>query len=1192
MATDRSQAGVGRRRSAAEQPLCHHTGFPHHRRSSLTSRWTLRVPMIAAALFGLCAVAVAQETRTPDVPNIQPTVSSAQVETKLDELESAPELSEGAKQQLSERYRRTLVNLEALNDFQNEAAAYRQAIDKAPDEAAALRAEAERLATLPDPPVVLPADITVAKLEQLLAREYAEAASLEAQLAELEKAINEQANAPAEMRRRLTEASQELAAIEAELERPQPEVQSEAMRQARRWALETQRAALRAEMVMLDQRILSADARRVLAAARREQRAAALQRLKLRRAHLENEADRLRQLEAEQVRDETERAQRELADAAPVVRALAQRNREISDSLTEVTAALDRIDEQQAALEEGLRETRLQLKNAGERVAAAGLSQAVGQILVDERSDLPDPGALREQADERAEAIAEVTLEQIELRDALRDLDDLDAAVAVALEKAVGNLNETVRAQVREQLERQRDLLERALHVQDSYQRAIGDLDFTAEQYADVVQSYRDFLAEHLLWVRSTAPITQQPFAHLPAAVWWLIAPAHWAAVGESLRRITAVSPLFWLGIIVFAGLLAVGPRLRRRIHGYSEPMRRISTDRFSYSLAVLGLSLVVAAPWPFLSAILGWDLSRSAAATPFTLAVGAGLLAVALPFYYLRAFRLVCMRGGLADRHFRWSPDTLRRLRQATRWMVWGLLPIGFVAQMLGHYDDPAFNGTLTRFAVVLIAGGLAVLTALLAHPGRGVFASPLAGRPQGWIYRSRHLWYPFLIAVPLMLMLLSLSGYLYTAAILLRSLVSELWLALILVVAHQMIVRWLIVTRRGLALEAAIERRAQREAQREAVEHGAQWLEPGEDPVDLASLDNQTRRLLNSSIVIVAVVGLWMIWSDVLPALNLFDRLTLWTYTAEVDGVDELLPVTLADIGLILVIGGAALVAVKNLPALLEILLLKNSSITAGGRYTLVTLTRYVITAAGILLVAGTLGLRWSQVQWLVAALGVGIGFGLQEIVANFVSGLIILFERPVRVGDIVTIGDTTGTVSKIEIRATTIRNWDRQELLVPNKEFITGRLLNWTLTDQINRIVIPVGIEYGSDTRTARSLLGEVAAEHPLILDDPEPLTTFEGFGDNSLNLVLRCYLETLDFRLAVITELHQAIDDKFRAAGIGIAFPQRDIHLRSADPIELRLRRSTAPSDRSANLGPTANNGAAAIGNPSTDAGRPA
>ncbi len=179
----------------------------------------------------------------------------------------------------------------------------------------------------------------------------------------------------------------------------------------------------------------------------------------------------------------------------------------------------------------------------------------------------------------------------------------------------------------------------------------------------------------------------------------------------------------------------------------------------------------------------------------------------------------------------------------------------------------------------------------------------------------------------------------------------------------------------------------------------------------------------------------------------------------------------------------------------------------------------------------------------------MGIGLGFGLQEIFANFISGIILLFERPIRVGDVITLGDTTGVVTRIHMRATTITDWDRKEYVVPNKDLITGRLLNWTLTDQTNRIVVNVGVAYGTDTVHARGLLLQVASQHPLILSDPAPIATFEGFGDNSLNLVLRCYLPTLENRLTTLTELHTGIDEAFRAAGIEIAFPQLDIHFRS-------------------------------------------
>lgn len=156
-------------------------------------------------------------------------------------------------------------------------------------------------------------------------------------------------------------------------------------------------------------------------------------------------------------------------------------------------------------------------------------------------------------------------------------------------------------------------------------------------------------------------------------------------------------------------------------------------------------------------------------------------------------------------------------------------------------------------------------------------------------------------------------------------------------------------------------------------------------------------------------------------------------------------------------------------------------------------------------------------------------------------------------------VTIDNTTGKVSRIRIRATTIVNWDMQELLIPNKEFITGRVINWTLSDRVNRVVVSVGVAYGSDVVRAMALLLEAARENPNVLNEPEPIASFEGFGDNALNLLLRSYLGSLDNRLATITALHQAINDKFRAAGIDIAFPQRDLHLETSAPLDIRLHR---------------------------------
>ena len=193
--------------------------------------------------------------------------------------------------------------------------------------------------------------------------------------------------------------------------------------------------------------------------------------------------------------------------------------------------------------------------------------------------------------------------------------------------------------------------------------------------------------------------------------------------------------------------------------------------------------------------------------------------------------------------------------------------------------------------------------------------------------------------------------------------------------------------------------------------------------------------------------------------------------------------------------------------------------------------------------------LGIGWSKVQWLAAAVTVGLGFGLQEIFANFVSGLIILFERPVRVGDVVTLGNISGKVSRIQMRATTIIDWDRKELIIPNKEFVTGQVINWSLSDSILRIVIPVGIAYGSDTKLANDILLSIAQGHPNVLKEPEPSSRFVAFGDSSLNFELRIYIPDPDLFLETRHDLLMEIDQRFREAKIEIAFPHQDIHIRS-------------------------------------------
>jgi potassium efflux system protein len=410
-----------------------------------------------------------------------------------------------------------------------------------------------------------------------------------------------------------------------------------------------------------------------------------------------------------------------------------------------------------------------------------------------------------------------------------------------------------------------------------------------------------------------------------------------------------------------------------------------------------------------------------------------------------------------------------------------------------------------------------------------------------------------------------MSLAGFMYSAGTLLNKLLYSVLLFIGVAIVRELIVRWLLVIKRRLLLREALQRReaAAREASGEAVA-------TDEDPEsaenvleDIESLDADTRKLVNVALVITMILGIAGIWSSVLPALGIFSDITLWHYVATVGGVDMLQPVTLIDLFIAGIVIVVTIVAAGNVPSLIEIVMRQSPSIKPGSRLAFSTLAQYTIAAIGIGVTLSIIGVNWSKLQWLVAALGVGIGFGLQEIFANFISGLIILIERPVRVGDVVTVGDISGTVSRVQIRATTIRTWDRTELLVPNKEFIAGRVLNWSLSDEITRLYLTVGIAYGSDVEKALRLIEEAAQEQPEVIADPEPFVTFEAFGDNALVLGLRCFIQDLDMRLLTLTNLHRAINLKFQDAGIVIAFPQRDLHLDTASPLEVRILQGASP-----------------------------
>ena len=231
-------------------------------------------------------------------------------------------------------------------------------------------------------------------------------------------------------------------------------------------------------------------------------------------------------------------------------------------------------------------------------------------------------------------------------------------------------------------------------------------------------------------------------------------------------------------------------------------------------------------------------------------------------------------------------------------------------------------------------------------------------------------------------------------------------------------------------------------------------------------------------------------------------------------------------------------------------------------GIRVALGTVLQYLIVFFGFLILFQSAGIDLSSLAVLSGTVGIGIGFGLQNIANNFFSGLIILIERPIKVGDRIQVGDIDGDVVRIAIRSTTILTNDNINIIIPNSEFVSQQVINWSHNDPNLRVTIPVGVAYSSNPSVVQDLLLSVASDHPGILDSPKPDVIFGEFGDSSLNFELRVWTTTYSKVPRVLrSELNYRIYDVFQRNGIEIPFPQRDLHLRSSDVALFATERQT-------------------------------
>jgi potassium efflux system protein len=824
-------------------------------------------------------------------------------------------------------------------------------------------------------------------------------------------------------------------------------------------------------------------------------------------------------------------------------------------------------------------------------VELGGATAQVSNVLQKRRSAAPSAVFLTQQAIRYHQLLSDAALRQLELDELLRSNRDSAEIVERLLDgdDTEGIDRQRLRQAALDAWSRYRDALLDLWKVYTRYIGKLSTLEAGTRQLLDLTKSYRVFIDDRLLWMPSTdlAPIGQS--TRLLAGIRWLIAPDNLSKFGSDLLLVFSdqvpALAIWLLGLVL---MMSLRKRALSNLAQAAAATQKVRTDSFQATLKALGstLLLVLPSPWLFLGA--GLILGRMPAAQEYTLVVAVGLQSAGHTLLFLRTLRQICRLDGIGRVHLSWHPTLCDNLGRQAAWLTPLAAPLAFLGAAgsaavpsaffqlasVVHTDQPGLL-SLGRLAVIVLMILNAIAIFRVWHKKGAVMQAMQASSDRVKWANYHVLWFGPALSIPIGIGLATLSGYYYTSAFLIGKAGETLWIIFLLILTKDLIMRGLYVAQHRLRFEEALRYREEAAAQRQPTDPApvaAPNPEAGEIPLDenkinYGQLGDQVRQLIRMGFTIALLIGLWWIWKDVIPAFSFLDKVELPITTSKlVDGISRDVPLTLSDMVAGLLLGGLALFAARNIPALLELTLLQRLPLSRASRYAFTTLTQYTVAMVGLVITFNALGLQWSNIQWLVAALSVGLGFGLQEIVANFISGIILLFEQPIRVGDVVTVENMTGTVSRIRIRATTIVNWERQELVIPNKSFITGQLINWTLTDTVNRVIITVGVEYDTDTRKAMQLMAEAAAEHPKVVSDPPPRITFEGFGDNALTLIMRAFLVDIDARLATITELHQAVLDKFRDAGITIAFPQRDLHLHTSEPLEMILRREARPQPR--------------------------
>lgn len=829
----------------------------------------------------------------------------------------------------------------------------------------------------------------------------------------------------------------------------------------------------------------------------------------------------------------------------PLIQKELNLNAQLSQYLLEQTEKTNTLTQDELRMRNVLDNLTQTQRTIDEQISALQGTLVLSRIIQQQKQKLPTNLNIQG----LSKQIADLRVQIFDITQKRNELYDIDAYISKIEQDENKSFTPAEKAQLTNLLTERRKVASDLIKSLNNQLNLAISLELTQQQITQISDQIQSKLDQQSFWVKSNNPINLDWIKKLPMSL-----KAQFDGIGKKIGfptnfdnlpyLLTYVFILFVIGGLIFKFKESIKHRLSV-INGEINTRRSDSQWHTPLALFYTALLSLSGTLW-FLAAcqLLGFFLVKNPQEFwEWSLSMAG--------YWWFFSFVLAILRpNGILVRHFGFAKESAASLQDVTKRIIVSVVLLLNTSIFSNVMDTGLANDVLGEInTIVALLFCIVIIAPRFVRTEKSLNSSVTDQRDRTLLKIMRVL----LQLVPVILIALVALGYYYTALNLITHIINTYIAWVVWSLVRHTIYRGITVASRRLAYRRLQEKRQQK--QQDSSDTSASddvvVITEQEEGLALNEVRSQLLRFADLFIWTALFAIFYYVWSDLVTVVSYLRDITLWqqTSTTEAGVVTETISLFNLIVALIIVV--ITYILVRNIPGILEVLIFSRVKLSPGTPYTITKLLTYILVAVGGAWAFSTLGMSWSKLQWLFAALSVGLGFGMQEIFANFVSGIILLFERPIRVGDTVTINGVTGTVAKIRIRAITMIDPDRKEVIVPNKSFVTGQVINWALSNTVTRLVVSVGVAYGSDLDLVKRLLLQAAHEQPSVLKDPEPRALFLTFGASTLDHELRVYVGQVSERNDTLDALNRRVNELFAENNIDIAFNQLDIFIKNKD-----------------------------------------